>query len=67
MGFFYGAWELAHQAGMKHPRIFEADWDYRLSNPLLGPPRERGKTAPAFIADFGSVLNDLKKIIILGL
>jgi hypothetical protein len=52
---------------MKHPRIFEADWDYRLSNPLLGPPRERGKTAPAFIADFGSVLNDLKKIIILGL
>jgi hypothetical protein len=40
------AGELAHQAGMKNPRIREADWDYRVSNPTEVRRAKRGKTAP---------------------
>ncbi len=33
------AGELAHQAGMKKPKIRAADWDYLSTHPNSGPPR----------------------------
>jgi hypothetical protein len=43
------AGELAHQAGMKKPKIRAADWDYLSTHPLSGPPRASAAIWPSLL------------------
>ena len=48
----FGPWDFLWSLGarsrgdVKNPKIREADWDYRVSNPLEVRRAKRGKTAP---------------------
>ncbi|MEY2649444.1 MAG: hypothetical protein RL608_118 [Bacteroidota bacterium] len=45
------AGELAHQAGMKKPKIRAADWDYLSKHPKSGPPRASAAIWPQLLIE----------------
>jgi hypothetical protein len=58
------AGELAHQAGMKKPKIRAADWDYLSKHPLSGPPRASAAIWPPLpksVVTTGTILLALVK------